>query len=717
MPISTLLGRIDGLATQLDPLGGKRRGMRIEADEWNALVDVVAGLIRIERDEEESLHAELADEFAPKAHQHVGEIGIDSLDSELQSRLAADGGGVSTRIALADLQARVEALAGDLGRATAATEDLTRRLDRSSASDVEQSAKLRQLDDRFSGIADLRGVVTSLTTQVAGLHDGVQAVLDLRQSLGGVDVAGLANRVSTLEALGKNFEGVDGDPVHLKDVEVQIRELQDTLDLKPGSGLDDRINALRDQLSGDLDRKVNDALETTRTTLEGEIADARSSLSSELDSKLEGARSDVASMLDARIAEASSALDASLASRVDAAAADLHSTLTSETTQLVDGRLADLPALAQTAATNAVTAATPGIRDGLLSTLGSTIDQRFADVSAQLDARVSAIDATVAAQGDRLPSLVSDAAAELLPGLVDQRVGAAADTLAASLGARVDQQLAQARDALSSGVQEQVTSSVAAALGDVDARVASQLDARLAGLDERISTAAAEAVADLPQLVSTEVQTQLGALELDQRFDQVSAQLTSSFQDAVAKAVSDVQEQEKTNLAAAVETLRGDIVTARDAALNEAIDRIEAASGELKDAISAEASRADNALNTTATTLRDEFDTRIVAAVGDLQTKLTASIDGAVQTLDSQIAGIRDSITADFEAELEKTQETLIARIDSTARTTLTSAQTLVTNLQKAITPRLDTLETTVRRISPTAPNIGTHITPINPGG
>jgi hypothetical protein len=283
MATTSQLGRIGGLTAQLDPLGGKQRGMPIAADEWNALVGVIAGLLRLERDQEESLQAELAGEFAQKGHHHVGDIGIDSLDTELQSRLASDGATVSTRFALADLQARVETLAGDLTRAAAATEELTKRLDRATADDLERSSKLRELDDRFAGIADLRGLVTGLSSQVGGLKDGIDAVIELRSGLGGVDVAGLRDRVTTLEALGQHLDGVDGNPVQLKDVELQIKELQDVLDVKPGSGLDDRINVLRDQLSADVDSRVDTGLTAAQATLQTDLAGAKTSIASDLD--------------------------------------------------------------------------------------------------------------------------------------------------------------------------------------------------------------------------------------------------------------------------------------------------------------------------------------------------------------------------------------------------------------------------------------------------
>jgi hypothetical protein len=439
---TTQLGRIGGLTAQLDPLGGKQRGMRIEADEWNALVGVVAGLLRFERDQEESLHAELAGEFAPKAHHHVGDIAIDSLDTELQSRLASDGATISTRLALADLQARVEALAGDLTRAAAATED------------VERSAKLRQLDDRFAGIADLRGLVTGLSAQVAGLKEGIDAVIELRGSLGGVDVANLRDRLTTLEALGEHLDGVDGTPVQLKDVELQIKELQDVLDVKPGSGLDDRINVLRDQLSADVDSRVDIGLSAAQETLQSDLAGAKTSITSDLDAKLEGARTDLADTLDAKLLDTRATLDASLSLRVATATDGLRASLVNEATQLVDGRFAEVPSLVQSAATTAVAAATPALTESVLGALGTTFDARFADASSQLQTQLDAVSGVISSQLEGLPSLVVAHIDELLPGFVDERVSAASDTLTTTLGARLDTQLASIRDALASTLQD-----------------------------------------------------------------------------------------------------------------------------------------------------------------------------------------------------------------------------------------------------------------------
>src|SRR3954451_15523211 len=92
MATPTQISNLGSLRDKLLPLAGKSRGMKIEAAEWNALVNVVGGMIAAEKQLEDSLQSELEAEFAPKQHGHVGEIGISALDPELQARLASNRG-------------------------------------------------------------------------------------------------------------------------------------------------------------------------------------------------------------------------------------------------------------------------------------------------------------------------------------------------------------------------------------------------------------------------------------------------------------------------------------------------------------------------------------------------------------------------------------------------------------------------------------------------
>ena len=59
------LERIAKLSEALAPLAGKQRGMRIEADDWNALVAAVKGILEVDR-AHRSLDG-VADEHVPAA--------------------------------------------------------------------------------------------------------------------------------------------------------------------------------------------------------------------------------------------------------------------------------------------------------------------------------------------------------------------------------------------------------------------------------------------------------------------------------------------------------------------------------------------------------------------------------------------------------------------------------------------------------------------------
>jgi hypothetical protein len=569
--ITNLLAAIAALTDQIGPLGGKQRGMPIESDEWNTLVSVLQGLLTLLRTQETSLQTELQAEFAPIVHFHTGQVAVDWLDADLQSRLAGGGaGGVATRLSLADMQVKLDALGGQVGQLSTLGEDLQTRLDRTVADGLQQATKLTGFDQRFSGIEDLRGLVTGLSAQVGGLQPGIDAVLALRQSLGDVDVAGLQQRVVSLEALGKNLLGADGSPVHLTDVEARVKQLEDTLEVSPGSSLDDRVANLRKDLETALDKRVDDGLATVGARVDAATADARASVESELASRLDETKSALEQNTAELVATAQQSLETSFAARVETATADLRTSLSTEAASLVDQRLATLPAQISDAAKAAVGAAVSPLRDTLAQELGSQLDARISASDAALTARADALDAKLADRDAQLPQLVAAEAAAELPDLVAGSVANASSTLAAGLGARVDQQLAQARDGLAATVQENVSTSLTAALGDLDARISAQLAPQLAGLDDRIQSAAAAAVGDLDSRVADAVRSQL-----DSRLTDLGTQLTQQWQADLQAGLQRAAADNAQALSSALDGIRGEIATSHDDALHTALDAVD----------------------------------------------------------------------------------------------------------------------------------------------
>lgn len=613
MATATQLGKIGALVERIAALDNKQRGMRIEADEWNDLVAVVRGLLDIEKTQESSLESELEEVFALKGHQHVGEIGLEDLDTDLRSRVGADGGGISTRQAIVDIQKKLDSIASEAARVTTVTEQLQRDLDRSSADDLDRSAKLRRFEERFTGLENLRGLVSGLSGQVDGLKDGIDAVLELRGSLGGVDVAALGNRVGDLEALGKNQLGVDGHPLPVKQLELAVKELQDVLEVGGNAGgLEERFNGLKAELTGALDDRVDSGLASAQAALDGKLQETRGALTAEIGTQVGAARGELETLVDARVAGVRDGLDASLSGKLETATADLRTAVTAETTAMVDARLSTLPTQVRDAANAAVAAARPGLLDELGATVASAVDGRVTPLGAELSARADALDKRFDERDGQMPELVRTVATDLLPQLVDARVAQASDALGSTLGARIDQQLVQARDAILSSVQSQLPTIARDIIGDLDGRIRQQVDGRLSDLDTRIASAAADAVGDLTGRIDEMVRGQIAQLGLDQRFS-----------DVLSKAVAEID--------ARLEKTRAEFFDVVKSSMADALTQARAELARMRDSITADF---EGALEKSQTTLKQQVDRALAGQwsktegiVADLRNAVTPRLD------------------------------------------------------------------------------------------
>ncbi len=77
------LKRIAELADRLESVSGKRRGLPIEAEDWNTLVAVLRAILDIERLQEDTSGTPDA-RYAPANHAHVGAVSREWLDAVLQ---------------------------------------------------------------------------------------------------------------------------------------------------------------------------------------------------------------------------------------------------------------------------------------------------------------------------------------------------------------------------------------------------------------------------------------------------------------------------------------------------------------------------------------------------------------------------------------------------------------------------------------------------------
>jgi len=400
-------GRLDTIAAltdQLAPLGDRQRGMPIEAEQWNTLVTVLRGILEIDRAQETGLAQSLADTFAKAGHQHLGEVTLSWLDPDMQGRVTdgSGSGSLSVRASLTDVTARLGDTTRQLASLSDGVERIQKRADDTAVDELGRSAKLRSFEDRFTGVEDLRGLVTTLSAEVAGLQPSVQTVLDLRVQLtdangAPIDVRALVARVDTLAAaVADRTLGVDGRPLRLRDVEVALQEVRDALGIGAGGGLEGRISALGAELAGKLDTRMDDRLTAQQEVLDQRLADGFTQLSTTVDGQVQQA-----------VGAAADALRTELSASLGAQVSDLS--------QRVDADLADLSQ--QTDAKIGAQAQQFGQQ---LNALSASVDDRLATFADVITQRV------VDQAGDRITATVLD---KIQPQLADLVARAVADQL------------------------------------------------------------------------------------------------------------------------------------------------------------------------------------------------------------------------------------------------------------------------------------------------
>jgi len=538
------LQRIGELVERLRQLGDKRRGMPVEADDWNELVDVLESLLEVERAQERGTDAALEEGFARKDHRHLGDIGLESLDAELRGVVGSIGGGssVSTRLAFADVEKKVESLGGEVGRLTGVVSEQQTLIDRTSVDERERSTKLLDFERRFEGVEDLRGLVGTITADVKDVGKGVDTVLELAKSLSDdegnpIDVDALRQQLEELAALRANLEGVDGQLLRLRDFEMQIEEIRDVLELGVGSSLDERINALRTELQQDLSGQVEARAGELREELLASGAEARAALEAQLVESFGTARGEVEATLAARAAETEGTLEATLATRVE----EVSAALTAQLETSVASRAEDLlPGLVSGAVATARAELSATLRAELTETLAAELETRVAASESRIGDRFAGLETELRTRLDEVPGFVAAQVDAELPELVNARMESAVAELEAAVAQEVKSRVAQARAHLEGVVEESVAQAMAAARAELDQLVVARVDERLSGLDDRIAAVASLRVAELESGLLAAVDARIAGLELDARLAALRDQVAAEWRTELSAAISDL---------------------------------------------------------------------------------------------------------------------------------------------------------------------------------
>lgn len=547
--------RIAALVEQLASIGEKRRGMAIEAEDWNAIVAVLQGMLEIERLQEEGAPAALQARFAPRLHDHLGQVSSAWLDAELQAALGGGGDSLAARRLLATAEKKIEGLNAEVARLTSQVERLQRSLDAAEVARIDTTRLVRDVDERFSGLSDLETAVSALGSEVQGLRGPIDEVLELRGVLtdatgAPIDVAGLVRRVDALADLSANFTGIDGQPVRLRDIQLQLRDLSDAVDLDAG-GLDSRIAAVAAAQEERLNADITTRFGTLSTELDARLAATRGALEENLNGRMTTLGAEITAATNSAIAAAESRLNGGVDERVAgaiaaerAATADLVQRRVTEGLAGLDGRIDER-----------LGARLGTLRGELEGVLMGRIDERMAATGARLDGQVNDL-------AQRIGRIEQD-----LPERIAEDVTARIGDLRAALQEETRAEIARASEAAAAGLTARLDEAVRAAQAALREQTSRLIDERLADLDARIATGVSRATADLEAEIGAEVTRQLTAADITGQVAAATAESQRGLLTRLERGLADQQARTSAAITAASDGLRADLTREIDSRL------------------------------------------------------------------------------------------------------------------------------------------------------
>jgi hypothetical protein len=591
------LERIAALVDRLGPLAGKARGMRIEAAELNALVEVLQGLLQVERAQEQTAQSQLEERFALKSHEHLGEVSLAWLDADLQARTGGSDSSLSTRSALADVSSRIASLNTEVARLSTLLDSQSKLLDRSQVDELDRSRKLAQFDERFASVENLRTLVSTLSNEVTGVKSNVTTVLELRQSLrdaagNPIDVNKMRQELSEVQTLRENLKGVDGGLLRLRDVEIKLHDLSDAIGAGGPAGLDTRIAGVVATAEARLNAKVDERAAGLKADQEAALSASEERLRAQLTSGIDASRASLEQSLGQQSAAAEGRLSTQLDAKLAQSVGDAETRTLAATTSLVESKFALVPEQVRTATTAAVNDARNGLREELRVSLTEALEPKIATLDTRLTGRADAVDSKVAALEGSIPDIVG------------RQVTAAGQELETRLNSNLENRVEQARNRLKDELTVILRQSVVDDLSNLDTRIASTVDDRLSGLDARVDTAVTNATRNLPQDVSAEVGRQIAAADVAGQIRGASDALAQQLRDEQTQALAGAQAQNSAAVNSAVGLLRSEIAAARTESANAL----------------------DSRLNAQGIALRKEFSTSIASLRGSLRPDVFSSV-------------------------------------------------------------------------------------------
>jgi hypothetical protein len=495
MTSSSRAAQFTAITTQLTPLGGKARGMRLSAEDWNAVVRILSSLVQIDIDQDADTQGRLDTVYARADHQHIGQVTLDWLSPDLQASLGSGGDLLPARQAIAELQRSLAGLREDVTTLSARVDRQQAAIDSLTAADSDHARQLGGFDERIGGIEDLRVSVAATVAAQNSIKAGVKTVVDLSKRLtdaqgAPIDLSALHSKVAEIESAGE--DRVKTLRTDLDQVATRIDRIQTV----SGADLDARLTTLADTLQSSLANSTNKRVDSLLKDFDKNFIRRFTEIQTQIGTV--GLASDQA-VAGSRelVSAAETRLNATLSGEIATTRLTLAATLKEQVGEAVSKSLDDIDQRIGTV----VSVRTNAMREDLIDIFKRTVDTRFdsafVDTSRRLDARVAEAETKLAV------------ATEALPKTIDQRIQAVQAGLGASVDTKLASGMAQLQKSLAGDLQTQLRAGLDAGVINAREAAAATVTATLKDVDARIATSVQTATRPIAGQVESIVQAQL----------------------------------------------------------------------------------------------------------------------------------------------------------------------------------------------------------------
>jgi len=550
--------QISAISEALKPLDGKARGMPLDADEWNVIIGVLRDLLKINKRQDEDVAGRLDQRFAVVGHEHLGQVTLAWLDVKLQARLAEGGDGISTRQALAKMRASLDSMQAEVARLTGVAEKQQSNLDRVEVGQLVRSRNLDKFEKRFGGLENLETSVAAIASSQGALRENFDTVLALRQELtddngDAINVASIASRLTDLESVRESLTGIDGTPLRLRDLQLELKNLSDGLSQSAGGGREGRLADLEAGFVRRFLEIKEENVTTMRTELAADIENNLATLNVRLDDSLAAERVSLIDRVGELNTESEGRSSALIERRLNAERGALDNLARETAISELDTQLAGLSERIDRHVAAQIPAVTESLRDTFAGTIDTGIVEGLEAVEGRLDGRIDGLSTSVQEAQNSFSDRIKGALADISPAIEAQLM----ERLNADVGSLRGELSTMISDSVRVGVEEQMPALREAAIATVNDG--------LGDIDQRIKNSVTQSTAVLEERFSAQLKQELRDINISGSIASATADLESVLRTEVANSISDLQVKNNRAINNAMTSLRGELTTGRPA--------------------------------------------------------------------------------------------------------------------------------------------------------